>query len=104
MRLIDANAYKTSIMRWKMDCIGHDDYESASVIDDCACELDSMPTVDAVPVVHGEWERIEDNLFDLVTLKCSVCGEEWCFEDYDDCIPQNYHYCPNCGARMDLED
>ena len=58
-------------------------------------------TVEAVEVVHGEWERIEDDYFDLVNLKCSVCSEEWCFEDYDECIPKNYHYCPNCGAKMD---
>ena len=62
---------------------------------------DNGDPVEIRQVVHGEWERIEDDFFDLVTFKCSVCGEEWCFEDYDDCIPQNYHYCPNCGARMD---
>ena len=55
----------------------------------------------AVEVVHGEWFVIEDDYFDLVELKCSVCGESWGFEDYEDCIPANYHYCPNCGAKMD---
>ena len=54
-----------------------------------------------VEVVHGEWCVIEDDYFDLVELKCSVCGESFGFEDYEDCIPQNYHYCPNCGAKMD---
>ena len=63
--------------------------------------LKAMPTVDAMEVVHGEWFVIEDDYFDLVELKCSVCGESWGFEDYEDCIPQNYHYCPNCGAKMD---
>lgn len=29
--------------------------------------------------------------------KCSACG----FEHYG-CSIRNYHYCPNCGARMDL--
>ena len=63
--------------------------------------LDKAPSVDAVEVVHGQWFVIEDDYFDLVELKCSVCGESWGFEDYEDCIPQNYHYCPNCGAKMD---
>ena len=63
--------------------------------------MEDAPAVDAVEVVHGYWEKIEDDYFDLVNLKCSVCGEEWCFEDYDDCLPKNYHYCPNCGAQMD---
>ena len=59
------------------------------------------PTVEAVEVVHGQWFVIEDDYFDLVELKCSACGESYGFEDYEDCIPQNYHYCPNCGAKMD---
>jgi NAD-dependent SIR2 family protein deacetylase len=53
-----------------------------------------------VEVVHGEWEIIEDDYFDLVKMKCSVCGESYGFEDYEDDTPQNYHYCPNCGADM----
>lgn len=71
----------------------------------CICEFDAedAPTVDAVEVVHGEWEITEDDYFDLVEMKCSVCGESYGFEDYEDCIPKNYHYCPNCGAKMDRE-
>lgn len=57
--------------------------------------------IDGDPMVHGHWEIIPDDYFDLVEMKCSVCGESWGFEDYEDCIPQNYHYCPNCGAKMD---
>ena len=55
------------------------------------------------PVVHGHWEITEDDYLSLVELKCSVCGESYGFEDYEDCTPQNYHYCPNCGAKMDRE-
>ena len=58
-------------------------------------------TVDAVEVVHGEWEITEDDYFDLVEMKCSVCGESYGFENYEDDIPKNYHYCPNCGADME---
>ena len=63
--------------------------------------IEMQPTVDAVEVVHGEWEIIEDDYFDLVELKCSACGENYGFESYEDCIPRNHHYCPNCGAKMD---
>lgn len=63
--------------------------------------VDAQPTVAAVEVVHGEWEIIEDDYLDLVEMKCSVCGESYGFEAYEDCIPKNYHYCPNCGAKMD---
>ncbi len=63
--------------------------------------LDETPTADAVEVVHGEWKITEDDYFDLVELKCSVCGESYGFEDYEDDTPKNYRYCPNCGAKMD---
>ena len=65
--------------------------------------INTVPIVDAEEVVHGEWDVIEDDYLSITTLKCSVCGEEWAFEDYDGLLPQSqtYHYCPNCGAKMD---
>lgn len=59
---------------------------------------------DVVPVVHGKWEKAEDDYYGLNIIKCSLCHEEWCFEVEDDVIDLNYKYCPNCGAKMDLED
>jgi hypothetical protein len=61
--------------------------------------IDSVPAVDATPVVHGRW--IETLVPDGYVQKasrmrkqCSVCG--WT----NAC---RYKYCPNCGAKMDLE-
>ena len=55
-----------------------------------------MPTVDAVPVVHGRCVYVrDDELIDH--YECSVCHKY---------IPQEYtywHYCPNCGAKMDAQ-
>ena len=57
----------------------------------------NAPTVDAVEVVPGRW--IETLVPDGYVQKasrmrkqCSVCG--WT----NAC---RYHYCPNCGAKMD---
>ena len=61
--------------------------------------IKNAPTVDAVEVVHGEWSTIEDDYCGLVALHCSVCNQEWWFED--DAPIKHYHYCPNCGAKMD---
>lgn len=53
--------------------------------------INEQPTIEAVPVVHGEW------IFDKYTAKfgnpysCSNCNEE--FGD-------TYNFCPNCGSRM----
>ena len=54
-------------------------------------KIKNLPTIEAVPVVHGEW------IFDKYTAKlgkpyrCSNCNEE--FGD-------TYNFCPNCGASM----
>ena len=61
--------------------------------------IKNAPTVDAVEVVHGEWSTIEDDYCGLVALHCSVCNQEWWFEE--DAPIKHYHYCPNCGAKMD---
>lgn len=59
--------------------------------------------VDAVEVVHGEWTIIEDDYEDVTILECSVCETSFRFDEYDGLLPQaqTYHYCPNCGAKMD---
>lgn len=61
--------------------------------------IDMMPTVDAVPVRHGEFIGTEyDGYADgnpvYYEWKCSECG--CIFEDDE----PTYNYCPNCGARM----
>lgn len=48
--------------------------------------------VDAVPVVHGKWNRILRGNYE-----CSRCG---CSPYYAESI-YTLHYCPNCGAKMD---
>ena len=62
-----------------------------------------IPAADVAPVVHGRWTIAEDDYYGLNIVKCSVCHEEWCFEERDDVFDLNYHYCPNCGAKMDKE-
>ncbi len=77
-RLIDANALKEQFVQ---------DYAYAA-----ATMVDDAPTVDAVEVVHGRWERVDESLF-----RCSACSE-WILMQND-----WYYYCPNCGAKMEGE-
>lgn len=53
-----------------------------------------IPAADVAQVVHGRW--IEDHDY----LKCPKCGamvkRDFTFFDIGD-----WHYCPNCGAKMD---
>lgn len=51
-------------------------------------EIKNAPTVDAVPVVRGEWVGIEYDMF----FKCSRCGHT---TDY-----MLTNFCSNCGADM----
>ena len=53
-----------------------------------------QPTIEAVPVVHGEWIKEEN------TWICSVCRKEnACAYDETLCRFTDL-FCPKCGAKM----
>lgn len=55
-----------------------------------------LEAADVAPVVHGFWDSDE---------RCSACHEK--STEGLDAEKWNYwlpDYCPNCGAKMDLED
>lgn len=59
--------------------------------------LMKAPTVDVQEVKHGEWKLCyEDWRRQIAGDECSACG----FQHYGTCI-SHYHYCPNCGTKMD---
>ena len=60
-------------------------------------EFDSFPAADVVPVRHGRWDSNDLNGYKWA-FACSECG-------WVDGYPFNdrHNYCPNCGAKMDLE-
>jgi ribosomal protein S27AE len=65
---------------------------------ECACNLiDSVFPADVEPVRHGRWEPGNQI--------CPVCGEDK-FKDLDADIWSDWTppCCPNCGAKMELED
>ena len=65
--------------------------------------IDKVPDADVAPVVHGKWCVSEYEY-----LNCSVCGEQMytgCNSTKEALILAKHwkKYCPNCGAKMDLE-
>ena len=66
--------------------------------------IDGVPAADVEPVRRGQWLRTDDDWNSLVTIQCSACGGEWCFEVDEDVQLLGYNYCPGCGCKMDLED
>ena len=57
--------------------------------------IEGLPIEDVKPVVHGRW--IEHSHLE-VGGECSICG--WQFQWFENA---EAHYCPHCGAKMDLE-
>ena len=62
-------------------------------LDNIETAIRNIPAVDAVPVVHGLWIDIPDKP-EWDQKMCSVCGDYFCCQN---------NYCPNCGAKMDME-
>lgn len=79
------------------------EWETAGVID----VINKQPAADVAPVKHGKWNGwhgdklvgIDDNGDDMYRHyhynTCSECGRGNAIKS---------SYCPNCGAKMDLED
>ena len=73
--------------------------------------IDSIQASDVAPVRHGKW-KFEDDTKMIWTTKaiCSACG---CIVAHNVDLSmeygkrnhlEQYKYCPNCGAVMDLEE
>ena len=93
MRLIDADA-----LNLDREVELADDWKTAHEIANC---VKYAPTVDAVPVKHGNWEEPQPEgirLYDKRSYaQCSVCKKKSYFGWKD-------NYCRYCGAKMDLEE
>ena len=66
-------------------------------LDNCLADVINAQTVDAVEVVHGWWDEIEEEVWHLykrwpiTRFRCSQCKQ---MEN------KKSNYCPNCGAKM----
>lgn len=60
--------------------------------------INNIPTVDAVPIVHGKWLHDESG-----ANFCSECMK-YAYEDEEYHMILHTKYCPHCGARMDGEN
>lgn len=100
-RLIDAIAYHARVAEGKMTDIFPDWTELPTEVQNMVCKhgrhlemlLETQPTVDAVPVVHGRWEEAGFDGHGDYKECCSNC-KSWS-------IGADKLYCPVCGAQMD---
>lgn len=70
-------------------------------------EVQALPVADVAPVVHGRWTTPR------AIIECSKCGfgmfPDGYFFEFGECVhayESQYrpNFCPNCGAKLDLED
>ena len=88
--LISRKALLEELDKWINPCVNYDKSEFLSGITTAISEVETAPTVDAAPVVRGEWiELHEENGHEVGT--CSHCRHVRIVDNY----------CPNCGAKMD---
>ena len=63
----------------------------------------NTPAADVAPVRHGRW--VWDNY--LYDFSCSVCGDSPNFAIHlgeDAFMKPTKKYCPNCGAKMEMDE
>lgn len=59
-----------------------------------SCPIWKAPAADVAPVVHGSW----------VPFHSQAAGNIWYCSACEIGFAARMKYCPNCGARMDLEE
>lgn len=91
--LISRSKAKEELLSWAV-VINKPDLLSR---EDALTVLGMIPTVDAVPVVHGRWQVSEEynTIFkmNVVAYTCSACGETRLSATS---LSQATKYCPNC--------
>lgn len=94
MRLIDADILKPEFVhgRWDERYVAEHDIVDA-------------PTVDASPVKHGHWEKVDTRGYlspgGTPTVRCSNCKDRRTEHLSGVEYPEWRNFCPVCGALMD---
>jgi len=65
--------------------------------------LNAIPAADVRPVVRGRWELVKEP-FGAGYVKCSVCAYTHCPPYKVDGSGITHNFCPNCGAKMEVQD
>ena len=85
---------KDELLKFKTDVYDEDGHVLYAVP---TGHIVAIPPADVAPVVHGMWEYEEPTINTYGMVKCTVCNW-WSIDPYVSIV---YHYCPNCGAKMD---
>lgn len=106
MNFIDADAFAREMsdrigeaIKWQVNAIADRNKEieiraEQAIATFCEASLTAkkMPTIDAEFVKHGHWEFIGGYGYQYRCSNCIRCAEH------------RTNYCPNCGAKMDMDE
>lgn len=102
MRLIDADVLLDNIHERKLNtCNG-----SLSCIQ-MERMVNRIPAIDPASLMkHGKWIQVDGQEKPCDEWDCSSCNERrtYLVEMSKEEMNEYYRYCPNCGAKMDLEE
>ncbi len=80
-------------------------------VEDMIDEIDEAPTADVQEVKRGKWEWYEEEHGNPIDgydtdwgWRCPECMYTLSDEYDDPDLPPQIKFCPNCGAKMDLEE
>lgn len=98
MRLIDADVMRAD---WLENGQNEYVYDTNAVLD----SIDEQPTIEAEPVRHGRWEKICTSYWRWKPDGAHVVNRfKYKHNDCGKVVAKAESYCPNCGAKMDLEN
>lgn len=92
-RLIDAN-----VLRKEIDLCDIETFNDKLTIIE---QITNAPTVDAAEVVHSQWDTVFYESHGTLASYSHLCPV--CKYFYRDLRFKGHNYCPDCGAKMDLE-
>ena len=89
---IEKEAAITALLNDAPEQVGYSREDAA----DCIRYMDAD---DVAPTRHGRWVLDEKRY----VVYCSECSEPVSYYPNIRDVREENHYCPNCGAKMDLE-
>ena len=66
----------------------------------CLCAINNIPAVNVAPVTQCKWVCTDES---AGVYNCSACDGDFLILDGTP-AENDIHYCPFCGAKMDLEE
>lgn len=100
-RLIDADMLKDTITTdYYEHFTRHHDTDQIALVDMVCDDIDEAPTVQP-EVRRGKWIEPDYVYFGAKQYICDQCKDDEFWEKR--CVNYKDNFCPNCGAKMDLE-